>query len=56
MSYWLNLYTGTTWNEFRQDGAKVTGFRHRMRNTVAKIKPGDVLLCYMTGVMRWVGA
>jgi hypothetical protein len=22
----------------------------------AKVKPGDVLLCYLTGVMRWVGA
>jgi hypothetical protein len=56
MTYWLDLFTGTTWDEFRQAGAKVTGFRHRMRNTVAKIKPGDILLCYMTGVMRWVGA
>ncbi len=56
MSYWLDLFTGTTWDEFREAGANVSGFRHRMRNTVAKIKPGDVLLCYMTGVMRWVGA
>jgi hypothetical protein len=27
-----------------------------MRNAVAKIPPGDILLCYMTGVKRWVGA
>ena len=27
-----------------------------MRNAVNRIKPGDVLLCYLTGVMRWVGA
>jgi len=56
MQYWLDLFTGTTWAEFRKAGAKVSGFRHRMRRTVAKIQPGDVLLCYMTGVMRWVGA
>lgn len=56
MNYWLDLFTGTTWDEFRQAGASVTGFRHRMRNTVAKVEAGDVLLCYMTGVMRWVGA
>ena len=56
MSYWLNLFTGTTWDEFQQAGATVSGFRHRMRNTVAQIQPGDILLCYMTGVMRWVGA
>lgn len=56
MQYWLDLFTGTTWDEFRKAGAKVSGFRNRMRRSVAKIQPGDVLLCYMTGVMRWVGA
>ena len=56
MNYWLDLFTGTTWDEFRKAGATVSGFRHRMRNTVARVEPGDILLCYMTGVMRWVGA
>ena len=56
MNYWIDLFTGTTWDEFRKAGAGTTGFRHRMRNTVSKIQPGDILLCYMTGVMRWVGA
>jgi hypothetical protein len=56
MQYWLDLFTGTTWDEFHKAGAKVSGFRDRMRRTVSKIQPGDVLLCYMTGVMRWVGA
>jgi hypothetical protein len=56
MNYWLDLFTGTTWNEFRKAGATVSGFRQRMRNAAAKIEPGDILLCYLTGVMRWVGA
>ena len=56
MNYWLDLFTGTTWDEFRKAGATVTGFRHRMRNQVSKVQPGDILLCYMTGVMRWIGA
>jgi hypothetical protein len=56
MQYWLDLFTGTTWDEFREAGANVSGFRDRMRRTVAKVETGDVLLCYMTGVMRWVGA
>lgn len=56
MNYWLDLFTGTTWNEFCVAGAKVSGFRARMRGAAAKVKPGDVLLCYLTGVMRWVGA
>lgn len=56
MNYWLDLFTGTTWEEFQKAGASVTGFTYRMRKTVQSIKPGDVLLCYLTGVMRWVGA
>ncbi len=56
MNYWLDLFTGTTWKQFRDAGANVSGFRDRMRNASARIKEGDVLLCYLTGVMRWVGA
>ncbi len=56
MNYWLDLFTGTTWREFRDAGGKISGFRHRMRATVARIQRGDILLCYLTGVMRWVGA
>lgn len=56
MNYWLDLFTGTTWNEYRKAGAKVSGFRAKMRNLTGKVKPGDIFLCYLTGVMRWVGA
>ena len=56
MDYWLNLFTGRTWKEFRDSGANISGFRERRRNTVKSIKPGDILLCYLTGVMRWIGA
>jgi predicted RNA-binding protein len=56
VDYWLDLFTGRTWKEFRDSGANVSGFRERRRNTVKSIKPGDILLCYLTGVMRWIGA
>ena len=56
MNYWLDLFTGTTWNEFRKSGSTISGFRTRMRNAAARVQPGDVFLCYLTGVMRWVGA
>jgi predicted RNA-binding protein len=55
MNYWLDLFTGTTWDEFRKAGANVTGFRYRIRKTAGRIEPGDVFLCYLTGVKRWVG-
>jgi len=56
MYYWLDLFTGTTWQEYLDAGANVSGFRARKRNICKKVKPGDIFLCYLTGVMRWVGA
>ncbi len=56
MNYWLDLFTGTTWQQFRDAGANTSGFRSRRRNVVQQIKAGDIFLCYLTGVMRWVGA
>lgn len=54
-SYWLDLFSGATWNEFKMAGATVSGFRESRRNSVQKIKPGDYLLCYLTGVSRFIG-
>lgn len=56
MNYWLDLFTGETWEEFRKSGANISGFRERMRRSMQRVKPRDVFLCYLTGVMRWVGA
>ena len=54
-NYWLDLFTGATWDEFKAVGANVSGFRESRWNTVQKIKPGDYLLCYLTGVSRFIG-
>jgi len=53
--YWLDLFTGTTWEEFLSAGASVSGFRKRRWPSVQHISVGDWLLCYVTGVSRWVG-
>lgn len=55
-NYWIDLFTGTTWREFVDAGAKVSGFRDRQRSTVEKVKPGDYLLCYVTGIGRFIAA
>ena len=55
-SYWLDLFTGLTWNEFISHGAAISGFRESRWSTVKKIKVGDILLCYLTGVSRFIGA
>jgi hypothetical protein len=56
MDYWFDAFTGRTWDEFRKAGASVSGFNERFRKQVSRLKSGDILLCYLTGVMRWVGA
>jgi len=56
MNYWLDLFTGTTWRQFLEAGGTVSGFRQRQRKLAARLQPGDILLCYLTGVMRWIGA
>jgi hypothetical protein len=54
-NYWLDLFSGTTWNEFLDAGAKVSGFSESRWTTVQKIRKGDYLLCYLTGVSRFIG-
>src|SRR5256714_9375192 len=56
MNYWIDLFTGTTWDEFRKAGSKISGFSQRRHKVAEEIKSGDIFLCYLTGVMRWVGA
>lgn len=53
-TYWLDLFTGTTWQEFLDGGAEISGFRQSRWKTVQKIRPGDYLLCYLTGISRFV--
>jgi predicted RNA-binding protein len=54
-TYWLDLFTYETWQEFLAAGAKVSGFREARFGTLKQTKPGDILLCYLTGVSRWIG-
>lgn len=54
-NYWLDLFTGTTWEEFLKRGGNVSGFRERRRNTAKQIHPGDYLICYLTGLSRFIG-
>lgn len=53
-TYWLSLFNQTTWQEFLAAGAEVMGFPETRQNTVKRIKPGDYLLGYLTGVSRWI--
>ncbi len=55
MNYWLDLFTGRTWQEFQNAGGRITGFREHNWKRAANIRLGDIFLCYMVGVKRWVG-
>ncbi len=54
-TYWLNLFSWKTWQEFLAAGAETSGFREHRWSAVQKINVGDYLLCYMTGVSRFIG-
>jgi len=54
-TFWLDLFTGSTWQEFINAGASVSGYRDSRWNTVQQIRPRDYLLCYLTGLSRFIG-
>jgi hypothetical protein len=54
-NYWLDLFTGVTWEEFIAAGGNTSGFRESRWSAVQKIRPGDYLLCYLTGISRFIG-
>ena len=37
--YWLDLFTGATWEEFLEHGAKISGFRESRKKTAQRISP-----------------
>lgn len=55
MAYRPDLFTGGAWAEFLSAEAEVSGLRDTRWTTVQKISEGDLLLCYLTGVSRFVG-
>ena len=55
MNYWLDLFTGTTWNEFQKSGASISGFSHRKRKIIQKIQPGDIWVARNDRSRSWNG-
>ena len=53
--YWLNLFSHDTWQEFLNAGATVSGFPENRWQTLQDVRVGDMLLCYLTGLSRWIG-
>jgi len=53
--YWIDLFTGKTWDEFLAAGGRTSGHRASKAKMVKRLRPGDWLLCYVTGVSRFIG-
>ena len=56
MTYWHDVFTPKSWEEFLRAGANVSGYPDRRWNTVQNISVGDILLCYMKGKSCWFAA
>jgi len=56
MTYWLDVFTPKSWEEFKKAGGVVSGFPDPRWKTVQRIQIGDILLCYMKSYSCWFGA
>ena len=54
-SYFLGLFTVESWREFKRHGGQVMGFNDKKSKTVARLQPGDRILCYLSKVSAFVG-
>jgi len=53
-SYWLCLFTGTSWSQFLNAEKKQVGFNKSQIKQAKKINKGDYLVAYLTKVSRFV--
>jgi hypothetical protein len=56
MHYWIDIFSTDTLEPFLDAGARTSGYSENHANMVKRIPPGDVLLCYVKKVKKWVGA
>lgn len=55
MTYFVDVFSVATYEEFSCTDKAQAGFHPKRRAWVMKIKPGDKLLCYLKGVSCWIG-
>lgn len=55
-AYWNDVFTVETWNEALAHGLTTTGFRKTRLKIAERVRVGDVLICYLHGHSRFIGA
>jgi hypothetical protein len=56
MAYFIDLFSPETYEAFKHSSQDISGFRLRHKRMAERIVSGDILICYMTRLSRWVGA
>ena len=56
MSYYLDLFSPSTYDAFLKSDQRVSGFRSRQNNAAVRVQPGDILICYLTKQSSWIAA
>jgi hypothetical protein len=55
MKYFVDLFSPETYDAFSRSDRTISGFRLRHQGMAERVERGDVLVCYVTRVSRWVG-
>ena len=55
-NYYSIVFTPVTWAALLDQETKSIGFRSTLIGSVRKLNVGDILICYVSGRMRWAGA
>jgi hypothetical protein len=55
MAYYIDLFSPETYQAFTNSSRSISGFRARHENLAKRIHPGDMLVCYVTQLSRWIG-
>lgn len=54
-TFWLGLFTGTSWNQYLSSRNPEIGFNQNQIKQAQKIVPGDKIIAYLTKVGSFVG-
>jgi hypothetical protein len=55
VNHFVTLFSPETHARFSASDRTQAGYRARQRKAAERVKVGDLLVCYVTGVSRWVG-
>lgn len=55
MAYYTNLFSPETYEAFSKSDRTITGFQESQWSAARRIQRGDIFVCYMTRLSRWVG-